>query len=187
MIVIIGANIFVVFLIGYDILVRRKKERKREKNKRKLMEEIKRTEKKKQFSEESRFDSIRGMVTEPTPLPEYDFRIFEDGSESEEDHTTSLNEIFDDLVSFARFKKKIVSAQKKGKHFTIKIVESAISKRSSVGKSISDKMQQEIIESNLQVEVENEKKKIAHSKVKRLANLKDSKKNDDSIELMDLE
>jgi hypothetical protein len=182
MVVIIGANIFVVLLIGYDIFVRRKKERKREKKKRKLIKEIKSKEKK-QLDNESRFDSIRGMVTEPTPLPEYKFRIFEDASESDEDESSTLNEIFDDLISFERFKKKIVSVQKKGKKYTIKIIESAdhISKRKSVGKSVSEKMGQEITELNLQKE-----EKSRNSKVKRLINLKDSKKNDE-IELMDLE
>jgi hypothetical protein len=198
MIVIIGANVFIVCMIAYDIFVRRKKERKREKNKRKLREEIKNKERKKR-----EYEKKHGLTSDtPTTkddVGEFDFKIYKTPSESEEDGLSTMNEIFDDLISIQRLKKKIFIAKKKGKKYSIKIIKGAntISKKAS-GKRLSENLSKRISVFNIKEEEiakleeteemkekeKLEKRRSMFTKVKKVASPRDSR-NDIELEELD--
>jgi hypothetical protein len=188
MIVIIGANVFIVFMIAYDIFVRRKKERKREKNKKKLLNEIKAKERKRK-----EYEKKHGLTSDEAPKPttddvgEFDFRIYETPSESEEDALGTMNEIFDDLISIKRLKKKIFIAKKKGKKYSVKIIKGAnsLSKKAS-GKRLSENLSKRISVFKIGEEIAKleqteemkekeilEKRKSMFTKVKKLASPRD--------------
>eukprot|EP01080_Neovahlkampfia_damariscottae_P002563 gene2563-3525_t len=172
MIIIIGANIFVVIMIGYDIFVRRKKERKRAKNKRREREQIRRKQRRKREYEE-RHGLVNISNNKLDSQNEYDFRILDDPSESDEDNLTTINAIFDDLISIDRVKKKIELIRRRGRKYTVKIVKGAdkIATRASNSnlKRLSTLIDVEKLESEMTKEERNlEEKKSHFSKVKKL-------------------
>jgi len=197
MIVIIGANIFVVIMIIYDVFVRRKKEKKREKNKKREREEIRKKEKRR-----LEYEKIHGLINEEEEaikkesIEEYDFRIFDEPSESEEDNLTTINEILEDLISIQRVKKKIFLVKKRSKKYSIRIVHEAnkLSKRASTSnmKRLSTIVDLEKLETSMTEDKTNlEYRKSTFSKAKKL--IRASKKEEDeqkevqSLEPLELE
>eukprot|EP01080_Neovahlkampfia_damariscottae_P009960 gene9960-2279_t len=82
-------------------------------------------------------------ILEQTELPwdveyEYKFEILSESDEDDpDDHIHGLNDIFDDLFSTRRFKKKVDIAKRKGAKFGVKIVSNTSKVRSRLSKRYS--------------------------------------------------
>jgi len=192
MIIIIGANVFVVIMIIYDVFVRRKKERKRAKNKRKEREEIRRKARKRREYEDKYGIVITNEIerAKDDKLLEYDFKIIESPSDSEEDELSTINDIFDDLISIKRFYKKIWIAKKKGKKFSVKIIKGADKLTNRNSSKNLEKLSTFInVESTKEMKDESLKlEKKTDSKVKRLiVSSKSSKETNITLSIEDLD
>ena len=140
MIVIVGGNVFVILMILYDIFVRRKKSKKKDKKKKEAEEKLKNFNKK----QDQTLEFIHGTkILEQTELPwdveyEYKFEIISESDDDDiDDHIHSLNDIFDDLLSTDRFKKKVDIAKRKGAKVGVKIVTKTSKVRNRLSKRFS--------------------------------------------------
>eukprot|EP01080_Neovahlkampfia_damariscottae_P003049 gene3049-5221_t len=118
-------------------------------------------------------------------LLEYDFKIIESPSDSEEDELSTINDIFDDLISIKRFKKKIWIAKKKGKKFSVKIIKGADKFSSKNINRLSSLVNVEEIEKmNQSKEMKEEafkEEKKSTSKAKRLISASNSSHSNKTI------
>jgi hypothetical protein len=112
MIIVIGSNLVVLAMFGFDVYVRRSKDQKILKKKLKLMKTV------------ASFD-------------EYAYNQEFKESNSSEDHSKSINDIIANVISFKRFAKNVAVVDAKRKQFQTSLTATVI-KSGVVGKIDSD-------------------------------------------------
>jgi hypothetical protein len=148
---IVVSNVVVISMFAYDVYIRRKKDKIKLKNKRKLESEIIENEKK--FARQ--LDDLHGRsMNQMKNLPwetehEFNFTVdFHEDSEPE-DSSTTMNQIFEDIFSTKRGRRNLEKITNSGRKAIMKFTKNLVYKSTSTSEvKVEDVFNLKKIESN---------------------------------------